>query len=154
MKKQTIVDESEQKVVAVEQQLVNFNGAEIMAVKANDEKVYVGVKWVCQGIGLSDDQMKNERKKIQSDLVFRSGWVKLRLPTNGGMQEVICIELQYIPLWLAKISISPNMKLNQPQVTGNLVMYQQRITNALAEAFNFQKESSEMMQESLKKFLV
>ncbi|EOO23559.1 hypothetical protein IIU_06966 [Bacillus cereus VD133] len=154
MTKQTIVHVPEQKVVAVEQQLVNFNGAEIMAVKANDEKIYIGVKWVCKGIGLSDDQMRNERKKIQSDLVFRSGWVKLRLSTNGGMQEVLCIELQYIPLWLAKISITPNMKLNQPQVTENLVMYQQRITDALAEACSFKKDSSEMMQENLKNFLV
>ncbi|WP_353054148.1 hypothetical protein [Bacillus thuringiensis] len=79
MTKHTIVDVSEQKVVAVEQQLVNFNGAEIMAVKANDAKIYVGVKWVCQGIGLSDDQMRNERKRkrmMQKFTLVLSGYAK------------------------------------------------------------------------------
>ncbi|MED1303189.1 hypothetical protein BK704_19345 [[Bacillus thuringiensis] serovar konkukian] len=135
MTKQTIVDVSEQKVVAVEQQLVNFNGAEIMAVKAHDEKIYVGVKWVCQGIGLSDDQMRNERKKIQSDLVLKSGGSKLTLPTNSGIQEVLCIELNYLPLWLAKISITPNMRLNQPELTQNLITYQLKVKDVLADAF-------------------
>ncbi|MGR5866950.1 hypothetical protein ACT7DZ_33660 [Bacillus cereus] len=51
-----------------------------MAVKANDEKIYVGVKWVCQGIGLSEDQMRNERKKIQSDVVLKKRRVKVNPP--------------------------------------------------------------------------
>lgn len=135
MTRQTIVDVSEQKVVVVEQQLVNFNGAEIMAVKANDEKIYVGVKWVCQGIGLSEDQMRNERKKIQSDVVLKSGGSKLALPTNSGLQEVLCMELNYLPLWLAKISITPNMRLNQPELTQNLITYQLKAKEVLAEAF-------------------
>lgn len=135
MIKQTIVDVSVQKVVAVEQQLVNFNGAEIMAVKANDEKIYVGVKWVCQGIGLSEDQMRNERKKIQSDVVLKSGGSKLTLPTNSGLQEVLCMELNYLPLWLAKISITPNMQSNQPELTQNLITYQLKVKDVLAGAF-------------------
>ncbi|MGU3439798.1 phage antirepressor N-terminal domain-containing protein [Bacillus cereus] len=135
MTKQTIVDVPEQKVVVVEQQLVNFNGAEIMAVKANDEKIYVGVKWVCKGIGLSDDQMRNERRKIQSDLVLNRGKSNLTLPTNSGLQEVLCIELNYLPLWLAKISITPNMRLNQPELTQNLITYQLKAKDVLADAF-------------------
>ncbi|WP_454431215.1 phage antirepressor N-terminal domain-containing protein [Bacillus thuringiensis] len=135
MTKQTIVDVAEQKVVAVEQQLVNFNGAEIMAVKANDEKIHIGVKWVCKGIGLSDDQMRNERKKIQSDLVLNRGGSNLTLPTNSGIQEVLCIELNYLPLWLAKISITPNMRSNQPELTQNLITYQLKAKDVLADAF-------------------
>ncbi|CUB52071.1 hypothetical protein BN2127_JRS10_01591 [Bacillus subtilis] len=135
MTKQMIVDESEQKVVAVEQQLVNFNGAEIMAVKANDENIYVGVKWVCKGIGLSDNQMRNERKKIRTDVVLNRGGSNLTLPTNSGIQEVLCMELNYLPLWLAKISITPSMRLNQPELTQNLIMYQLKAKDVLADAF-------------------
>ncbi|PEQ05827.1 phage antirepressor N-terminal domain-containing protein [Bacillus toyonensis] len=150
MTKQTIVDVSEQKVVPVEQQLVNFNGAELMAVKANDEKIYVGVKWVCKGIGLSDDQMRNERKKIQSDVVLHRGGAKLALPTNSGVQEVLCIELNYLPLWLAKISITPNMRLNQPELTQNLILYQLKTRDVLADAF-LKKEATSKRSKPRKK---
>ncbi|EEM45195.1 phage antirepressor N-terminal domain-containing protein [Bacillus cereus] len=150
MTKQTIIDVPEQKVVAVEQQLVNFNGAEIMAVKANDEKIYVGVKWVCKGIGLSDDQTRNERKKIQGDLVLNRGGSNLTLPTNSGVQEVLCIELQYLPLWLAKISITPNMRLNQPELTQNLITYQLKAKDVLVDAF-IKKEAKQKQPKPRKK---
>ncbi|CUB53153.1 hypothetical protein BN2127_JRS10_02169 [Bacillus subtilis] len=150
MTKQLTVDVSEQKVVPVEQQLVNFNGAELMAVKANDEKIYVGVKWVCKGIGLSDDQMRNERKKIQSDVVLHRGGAKLALPTNSGIQEVLCIELNYLPLWLAKISITPNMRLNQPELTQNLITYQLQARDVLADAF-LKKEATSKRSKPRKK---
>ena len=59
---------------------------------------FVGVKWVCQGIGLTDDQAKNERKKIGKDLVLSKGGSNLTLLTNVGEQDVLCIELDYLPL--------------------------------------------------------
>lgn len=69
--------------------MVDFNGAELLGIKANDGKVYVGVRWVCQGIGLTEDQMKNERKKIQNDVVLKNGESSyLTLPTNGGQQII------------------------------------------------------------------
>lgn len=119
----------------IEQKMVPFNGAELLGVKASDGKVYVGVRWVCEGIGLTNDQMKNERKKIQSDVVLKQGGLNLTLPTNGGNQEVLVIELDFLPLWLAKISITPNMQVNQPEVADKLVQYQMKAKDVLAEAF-------------------
>lgn len=57
----------------LEQKLVDFNGAELLGVKANDGKVYVGVRWVCEGIGLSEGQVKAESKKIKEDVVLKNG---------------------------------------------------------------------------------
>ena len=32
-----------------------------------------GVRWICEGLGLSEDRIKYERKKIQKDLVLNQG---------------------------------------------------------------------------------
>ena len=48
-----------QNVIVAEQKFVNFNGAEIMAVKGNDGKIYAGVNWVCKGMGLTDNMLDN-----------------------------------------------------------------------------------------------
>lgn len=60
-------------VESYEQKLVEFNGSELLGVKTDDGKVYVGVRWVCEGIGLTEDQMKNERKRIKNDVVLNKG---------------------------------------------------------------------------------
>lgn len=122
-------------LTVVEQKLIPFGVHELLAVKMGDGRIYAAVKWVCDGIGLSRDQIKNERNKIQNDLVLSKGGRNLTLPTNGGNQEVLCIELDFLPLWLAKISITPSMQENNPKAVENLVTYQLRVKDVLAEAF-------------------
>ncbi len=113
-----------------------FNGDPIMTVKMKDNnKIYVGVNWVCQGLGLSKGQMQNERIKIQEDMVLSKGERNLVLPTKGGKQQSLCIELDYLPLWLAKISITPKMKRDTPEIADNLILYQMRAKDVLAQAF-------------------
>lgn len=120
---------------------VDFYGDTIMCAEDNSTgKIYVGVKWVCEGIGLTEDQMKNERKKINKDLVLTKGGSNLTLLTNGGEQEVLCIELDYLPLWLAKISLTPKMQKNNPSAVAKLIHYQLKAKDVLAEAFIKPKE--------------
>ena len=69
---------------------VDFDGDTLMAVQdAETNKIHVGVKWICEGIGLTQDQMRNERKKIQTELVLSKGGSNLTLPTKGGNQEAM-----------------------------------------------------------------
>mgnify|MGYP002620769451 CR=1 FL=1 len=115
---------------------VNFNGDTLIAAQDKDtQKVYVAVRWVCEGIGLTEDQMKRQLKNIREDVVVSKGVSNLTLPTNGGIQEVICIELDFLPLWLAKISITPKMKKNNPEVVEKLIQYQLKAKEVLANAF-------------------
>jgi len=115
---------------------VDFNGDSIMTVKMKDDgKSYVGVNWICNGIGLSEGQLKNERKKIQDDIVLSKGGRNLVLPTKGGNQQSLCIELEFLPLWLAKISITKDMINNKPEVVEKLVEYQVKAKDVLAKAF-------------------
>ena len=114
---------------------VNFNGSILRAAQDTNNVIWVGVKWVCEGIGLSKGQMQKERKRIQEDIVLSKGERNLVLPTNGGNQEVLCLMLDFLPLWLAKIHITPNMKNENPKLMENLVEYQLKAKDVLAEAF-------------------
>jgi hypothetical protein len=115
---------------------VPFMGSELMAVK--DEKtgkIYDGVSYICKGIGLTDGQATNERRRISHDIVLNRGYANLHIPTESGEQDVQCIDNEFIPLWLAKITITPNMQKEQPEVADKLVQYQLKAQKVLADAF-------------------
>lgn len=59
----------------------------------------------------------------------------MTLPTDGGNQDVLCLKLDFLPLWLAKISITPKMKKENLQLVENLIEYQLKAKDVLAEAF-------------------
>ena len=113
---------------------VNFNGAVLRAAQIEDI-VWVGVKWICDGLGLSEDRGKYERKKIQKDLVLSKGVNFYPLGTDNANSDVLCLMLEYLPLWLAKISITPTMKKENPELADRLVEYQLKAKDVLAEAF-------------------
>ena len=121
---------------------VEFNGAILRAAQDMENIIWVGVAWVCQGLGLTKGQMQNERKKIQTDEVLSQGERNFVLPTEGGNQESLCIKLDFLPLWLAKISITPTMKRENPQLVENLITYQLKAKDVLAEAFLYNKEET------------
>lgn len=113
---------------------VEFNGAVLRAAQIEDI-VWVGVKWICDGLGLSEDRGKYERKKIQKDLVLSKGVKFYPLGTDNANSDVLCLTLEYLPLWLAKISITPTMKKENPELADRLVEYQLKAKDVLAEAF-------------------
>lgn len=118
---------------------VEFNGAVLRAAQIEDI-VWVGVRWVCQGLGLSDGKVKSERKKIQEDLVLKQGTRFLPLGTGNSDSEVLCLMLDFLPLWLAKISITPTMKRENPELVDRLIEYQLKAKDVLAEAFLSKKK--------------
>ena len=129
-------------IVPVEQKLVNFNGAEIMAVKASDDKLYVGVKWICEGLGFTEGQQKRQVSNIQSDIVLSRGGSKMILPTASGNQEVLTINIDFLPIWLAKINANI---IESEEVQNRLVEYQLNAKDVLAEAFLHKSKSLRFM---------
>ena len=67
--------------------------------------------------------------------MLSKGGRNLVLPTNGGNQDILCLMLEYLPLWLAKISITPKMKNESPELVKRLIKYQLKAKDVLAEAF-------------------
>lgn len=104
MEKKSVSNELEVKKVP-------FMGTELMAARDSDGQIWAGVRWMCDGIGLTKGQMQNERNRIHEDKVLSKGERNLVLPTKGGNQSTLCLKLDYVPLWLAKISdLVPQMR--------------------------------------------
>lgn len=115
---------------------VNFNGNDLIAIKnENTGKIYTGVSYICKGIGLSKSQKDTQVQNVQNDLVLSKGCLKFQAGVLDPHNEVIGIEIDFLPLWLAKITITPKMQEEQPNITGKLIQYQLKAKDVLAEAF-------------------
>lgn len=114
---------------------VQFNGATLRAAQDAENIIWVGVRWVCEGMGLSENRTDYERKRIQNDLVLSKGVKFYSLGKDRAKSDVLCLKLDFLPLWLAKISITPKMKKENPQLVENLIEYQLKAKDVLAAAF-------------------
>ena len=114
---------------------VPFMGTELMAARDADGQIWAGVRWMCDGIGLSRNQRDNQIDKIKADTVLFKGAGNFPLPTNGGNQKCLCLKLDYVPLWLAKIAITPKMERETPELAARLEQYQLKAKDVLAAAF-------------------
>lgn len=127
----------------IEQKLIDFEGGQLLGVKTEDGKIFLGVKKACMDIGLTDGQSRRQVENLQEDLVLNQGIANLRLPTNGGEQEVLVINEEFVPLWFAKISITPKMKKDTPLVVNKLIAYQLKASKVLHNAFMATEESKQ-----------
>ncbi len=114
---------------------VNFYDGEILGIKTPEGKIYMGVSKACYDIGLTEKQKDNEVEKIQKDLVLHRGAKKLPLKFGGQVRHALCIEKDFVPLWLAKISITPTMQQQNPATVERLIKYQLEAKDVLADAF-------------------
>lgn len=114
---------------------VVFNGTLLRAAKDDNGDIWAGVRWICDGIGMNKNMRDRQIKNIQADIVLSKGAAYLTLPTNGGKQSVLCLQLNYVPLWLAKISITPTMQRDNPELVEKLIEYQLKAKDVLANAF-------------------
>ncbi len=114
---------------------VPFMGCDLMAAKADDGTIYAGVSYICNGMGLSKSQKDAQIQNIQKDDVLSMGCLKFQAGVFDPNNTTLALKLDYLPLWLAKISITPTMKVENPQLAERLVQYQLKAKDALAAAF-------------------
>lgn len=122
---------------------VNVFGDSVMAAKDKDGIIWVGIRWICQSMGMTEGQMKRQIKNIQKDLLLKSSGANLNLNKGSGEREVFCIKNDYLPIWLAKISITPTIQKEHPELAKKLLEYQLKAKDILAEAF-FPKKTMPM----------
>ena len=97
---------------------IQFNGSTLRAAQDMNKIIWIGVRWVCNGLGLSEGQMKSERKKIQADMVLSQGTKFHPLGMDDANSDVLCLKLDFLPLWLAKIRITPTIKKRKSGLSG------------------------------------
>lgn len=61
---------------------VNLFGDTVVAAQDHDGKVWAGVKWICDGLGLTDGQTRAEKKRVQEDLILQRGGTKFHPPNK------------------------------------------------------------------------
>ena len=114
---------------------VPFMGSELIAARDEDGQIWAGVRWMCNGIGLSQGQTNREINKISDDEVLKEGYTKFGMGVFDPNNPTIALKLDFVPLWLAKISITPNMKAEHPELADRLKQYQLKAKDVLAAAF-------------------
>lgn len=119
---------------------VPFGNDMIPATIDEDKVVWSVVSQICSNLGLTKAQKDRQIQNIKSDVVLSKGASNLNTLTAGGKQECLCIQNDFLPLWLAKISITPTMQKNQPHVVEKLIRYQLEAKDVLAEYFGFKEK--------------
>lgn len=120
---------------------VDLFGDSVMAAKDPTGNIWVGVRWICNALDMSEGQMKRQIKNIQKDMLFsRGGSNQIPLPTGSGVQDVFCIRNDFVPLWLAKIQITEKTREERPEFAEKLMQYQLKAKDVLAAAFLPQKD--------------
>lgn len=114
---------------------VDVMGDSIMAAKDENGVIWVGIKWMCQGMGMTDGHYKRQIKNIQKDLLLKNSGSNLILNKGSGERETFCLKLDYLPIWLAKISITPKIQQEHPELAKKLLDYQLKAKDILAAAF-------------------
>ncbi len=114
---------------------VDFMGDGLLAAKDSKGIIWTGVNSFCRGIGLNKNERDRQVKNVQSDEILRRGCVKFDAGVFEPNNETLALQLDYVPLWLAKISITPNMREKTPALAEKLVNYQLKAKDVLVAAF-------------------
>ncbi len=114
---------------------VDLFGDSITAAKDNNGVVWVGIRWICQGMGMTDGQYKRQITNIQNDLLLKDSGSNLILNKCSGDRAVFCLKLDYLPMWLAKITITEKTRKERPEFIEKLLQYQLKAKDVLAAAF-------------------
>lgn len=123
----------------------DFYGDELIALRDNATgEIYASINHILRNIGFKDRQIKHIHRKWSTDIILSKGVQNFVLPSKSGNQETTCISNRKLPLALAKITITPKMKKDQPELSAKLELYQDKCADVLATAFIDNKSASDI----------
>lgn len=114
---------------------VDVLGDTIMAAKDEENVIWVGINYFCQGLDMEKKQRDYQVEKVKSDKTLKRGCRKFPAGVFDIANEVYALRLDFIPMWLAKITITKKMEQDHPELADKLLEYQLKAKDILAEAF-------------------
>lgn len=114
---------------------VDLMGDTIMAAKDGNNLIWVGVNSFCQGLDMKKKQRDWQVEKIKQDKTLSKGCRLLPAGVFDVANEVYALRLDFVPIWLAKITITKKMQQDHPELADKLLEYQLKAKDILAEAF-------------------
>ena len=121
---------------------VDVFGDTIIAVKDNEGNIWAGVSHFCNALGMSRVQKDTQVDKIREDKTLGKGYRKFPVGVFDPNNEAVGIRLDFMPIWLAKISITKRMEKEHPELADKLLQYQLKAKDILADAFLTNRESA------------
>lgn len=128
----------------IEVKEVTFNNSTLLAIKTDDGKVLTSVKNFCEGLGVD---FATQSLKIQKHKVLKKRCRVIPIPSKGGIQEALCLEIKSIALWLATISPS---KIKE-EMQERFEVFLERAEETLAKEFLGPQETKKETQYILPK---
>ncbi len=111
------------------QKTVVFYGDKLIATQVRDTgAIFVPLNHLCDNLGIARPR---QMQRVRDHAVLSRGFVTLTIETAGGAQEMQCLRLDLIPLWLAGI----NANRVAPAVQEKLIRYQAEAAAVLWAAF-------------------
>ena len=107
-------------------ELVPFRGAAMQALSA-DGKIWAAVRPVCDDLGLS---MQGQHRRLRAK-AWATINMMLTVGADGKTRELLCIDLDSLPMWLA--TIEPSRV--KPEARDSLVAYQREAARVLRDHF-------------------
>ena len=114
---------------------VDLFGDSVMAAKDKEGNIWAGINFFCRGLGMSKRQRDFQVEKVKSDKVLSRGCTLLRAGVFDPANEAYALRLDFVPIWLAKITITDKMQKENPGLAEKLLQYQLKAKDILAEAF-------------------
>ena len=107
--------------------IVKFNNQHIPVYFVGD-KLFVAMKPICENIGL---QWEAQLKRIKRNHVLNSGMSIMDIPTNGGLQQIVCLPFGMLNGWLMGVDANKV----RPEIKDTLIKYQLECYDVLYKHF-------------------
>lgn len=128
---------------------IPFYDDTILGIKDEKGYVWLAIAHTCKELGFNERRIRQQGEKIRIDKVLSKGVRKFRLPTNGGEQDTYCLNEKFVPLWVAKITLTKKMQEDIPDVFNKLEKYQLEAADVLHRAFYETSEQKEKLHTDL-----
>lgn len=110
-------------------ELVPFDGRQLMTV-SNSDGIFIVMKPVVEALGLA---WEAQRQRIHRHPVIAKGACITQVPSAGGMQEAVTLQLDAFHGWL--LSLNP-LNIRDDQRRETIIRYQERAFRVVFEHFH------------------
>ena len=107
--------------------IVKFNNQQIPVYFVGD-KPFVAMKPICENIGLD---WEAQRQRIKRNHVLSQGAFIIKVPSNGGNQQVVCLPFGMLNGWLMGVDANKV----RPEIKDTLIKYQLECYDVLYKHF-------------------
>ncbi|WP_061289638.1 phage antirepressor N-terminal domain-containing protein [Azotobacter vinelandii] len=104
---------------------VSFQGHDLTVITTDSGERFVAMKPVCEAIGLA---WNGQYERIKRHEVLKEGIRVIRTPSTSGIQEFVCLPLDYLNGWLFGVDASRV----KPEIRERLIQYQRECFGVLA----------------------